>query len=184
MNSTKNGTLGAQGRCSRRAGLCAELGRISRARGGGFAADPQTDITDSWLTPTASSDSRRSMLRPCFVLLALLAACRPVREHRGVSTPTSSSAVADVGADVHSYAHPEQVATVGIELALAVSFDDHAIDGVATFALRRDDRRAPLVLDTRDLAIARVEIAGAGTTPSWQPAKWSLSARDRHLGSA
>jgi leukotriene-A4 hydrolase len=124
------------------------------------------------------------MLRRSLALVALLAACSPFREHRPVSLPVSTSASPSVGTDVHSYAHPEQVAVARIELALEVSFDARTIDGVATFEIRREDRRAPLSLDTRDLVITKVENAGGEVPPQWQLATWTLSPRDARLGSA
>jgi leukotriene-A4 hydrolase len=113
-----------------------------------------------------------------FLLVALVLACRA----RYPPTPTMPTIVAPAtGSDVHSYAHPEQVATTRLALALDVSFDARTIRGVATFELQRNDPTAPLLLDTRGLAIDSVELAPDATT--WQAARWKLEAPDARLGS-
>src|SRR5262245_50377222 len=103
------------------------------------------------------------MPRALLFLVALLLGCR--RYDPG--TPPMPTIVAPTtGSDVHSYAHPEQVTTTGLALALDVSFDARTISGVATFELQRNDPSAPLLLDTRGLAIDAVELAPDATT--WQ----------------
>lgn len=80
--------------------------------------------------------------------------------------------------DEHSYAEPDRVVTKDLALDLTVDFRAKQLRGTATLAL---DWRAPgpLVLDTRDLAIAKVEQLVAD---KWVRAKFTLGKRDRVLG--
>jgi aminopeptidase N len=84
--------------------------------------------------------------------------------------------------DRHSFARPHEVRVRHMQLALHVAFATHTIDGTVVLDIDRIDRGAPLVLDTRELAIEAIEVAH-GDGP-WTPAKWSLRAADRILGAA
>ncbi|HEY4145218.1 M1 family metallopeptidase [Pinirhizobacter sp.] len=84
-------------------------------------------------------------------------------------------------ADPDSYAQPSVVRVTHLDLDLAVDFDHKALVGTATLKLDWKDPKAPaLVLDTRDLKIAKVEALRAGGAIS--PLKFTLAASDKELG--
>ncbi|MEZ5399513.1 MAG: M1 family metallopeptidase [Bryobacteraceae bacterium] len=83
--------------------------------------------------------------------------------------------------DVHSHANPHQVVPTHVELDLEVRFESKTLAGTVTLPLRRIDRAAPLVLDTRDLAIRAVE-AAAGEKGVFAPTKYELGQADPILG--
>ncbi|HLL22495.1 MAG TPA: M1 family metallopeptidase, partial [Kofleriaceae bacterium] len=103
-----------------------------------------------------------------FVLLVTLAA-----------TGTAASAD-DRRTDEHSYAEPSKVQTKDLALDLTVDFRAKQLVGTATLTLAWQDPAATeLVLDTRDLAIAKAEKLVGET---WKPAKVTLGKRDPVLG--
>ncbi|HET9484845.1 MAG TPA: M1 family aminopeptidase/hydrolase, partial [Xanthomonadales bacterium] len=60
--------------------------------------------------------------------------------------------------DLHSYAEPERVVVTALALDLDVSFERKSLEGSAELSLEwKDPKATQLVLDTRDLAITRVE---------------------------
>lgn len=82
--------------------------------------------------------------------------------------------------DEHSYAEPQKVRVTALELDLRVDFAKKQLAGIATLALDwRDPQHRTLVLDTRDLAIAKVE-AVDGAKP--RPLRFTLGKRDRIFG--
>lgn len=85
-------------------------------------------------------------------------------------------------ADPHSYAQPDQVRVTHLDLDLKVDFPHKELDGQATLKLDWKDAKAPsLVLDTRDLKIAKIEgIDAAGKATSL---KYALAPSDKELGS-
>ncbi|MCA9648924.1 MAG: M1 family metallopeptidase [Myxococcales bacterium] len=114
------------------------------------------------------------------------------------TNPTSSLSSAEVGSDPHSYARPEEIRVRHIGLSWTVSFEERRLAGSATLWVERRDREAPLVLDTRDLEIERVEagrLPGAvaeGEVPrlaevqdvAWSEAAWAVGEPDAVLGQA
>src|SRR6478672_1900444 len=92
---------------------------------------------------------------------------------------TASSATL---ADEHSYAQLGAVRITDVALDLAIDFDRRQVSGTATHTLRWVDPRATeLVLDTRDLAISKVE--GATGAGQWMPLGFALDRKDPILGS-
>jgi leukotriene-A4 hydrolase len=90
---------------------------------------------------------------------------------------------ASIEKDPHSYAQPDKVRVTALDLDLSVSFDKHVLSGAATLDLDWRDKAAhDLVLDTRDLAIARVESSDAAG--KWHEATFTLDKADALLGSA
>ncbi|GAB2537501.1 M1 family metallopeptidase [Rhodanobacter koreensis] len=85
-------------------------------------------------------------------------------------------------ADPHSYAQPEQVVVTHLDLDLKLDFPHRQLDGQATLKLDWKNPEAPsLVLDTRDLKIAKIEaLAADGKTT---PLKYALAPCDKQLGS-
>src|SRR5689334_22755692 len=83
-------------------------------------------------------------------------------------------------ADPHSYARPEQVRVGHVDLDLSVDFDAKRLHGHATLTLERSDPSQPLVLDSRQLRIDRVETSADGTT--FQPGRFEVGKEDDILG--
>lgn len=83
--------------------------------------------------------------------------------------------------DPHSYAQPDIVRVTHADLELAVDFAHERLAGSVTLKLDwADDEGKALVLDTRDLAIGKVEaIADDDATPL----EYELADRDAELGS-
>ena len=84
--------------------------------------------------------------------------------------------------DPYSYAQPDEVRVTHLDLKLKVDFPHRQLDGQATLTLDwKDPKATTLVLDTRDLNIARVEAVDAqGKTDALQ---YTLAPRDKQLGS-
>jgi len=88
-----------------------------------------------------------------------------------------------LAADPHSYANTDAVGVSAVHLDLAVDFDKRELAGSAELALAWHDEAAhQLVLDTRDLAIERVEAIDASGAA--HVARYALDKRDPVLGSA
>jgi aminopeptidase N len=83
--------------------------------------------------------------------------------------------------DLHSYASPHQVRVRHLDLDLTVDFERRVLEGFSTLTLERTDASAPLILDTRDLTIQRVETAETEKSP-FTPAKFQLGSADKILG--
>jgi len=91
-------------------------------------------------------------------------------------------ATADRMHDESSYAEPDVVRITHLALDLAVDFDKKQLSGTATLDLNWHDLNVhPLVLDTRDLAISKIE--GNDGTDTWTALTYALATRDPVLGS-
>jgi len=85
-------------------------------------------------------------------------------------------------ADPHSYAQPDQVRVTHLDLDLKIDFPHKQLDGVATLKLDwKDPKAQALVLDTRDLKIAKVEALDDAGKAS--VLKYALAPADKQLGS-
>ena len=118
-------------------------------------------------------------------LLLPLAACqKPVPEEPtkpAEPTITHQEEPAVSAHDVSSYAEPEKVAIKHLALDLGVDFAKKVLSGSATLDLDWKDKTAnALILDTRDLSIAKVEGFDGS---NWQELKFELAARDPIFGS-
>ena len=92
----------------------------------------------------------------------------------------SSAALADRRDDEHSFAQPNVVVTKHLTLDLIVDFGRKNLVGAATLDLEwKDEKATQLVLDTRDLAIAKIEYTG---DRGWVQTKFKLEKRDKLLG--
>ena len=90
--------------------------------------------------------------------------------------------VAAYANDPNSYAQPDQVRVTHLDLDLKVDFAQRQLDGNAILKLTWTNPAATsLVLDTRDLNIARVEALGADGKAT--ALKYALAPRDAQLGS-
>ena len=96
-------------------------------------------------------------------------------------TVTQTAAPAMPAHDVSSYAEPEKVVITHLALDLGIDFAKKVLAGSATLDLQWKDPAAnTLVLDSRDLNIAKVEGFDAG---NWQELKFALAPRDAIYGS-
>jgi aminopeptidase N len=108
-----------------------------------------------------------------FLLLAASLSCMKKKP-----TPPPPDAI-----DIHSYAQPHLVTTRHVELDLTVDFVSKILTGWAELTLIRLDGSAPLVADTRGLAIHRVETS-EGEKGQRLPAKFTLGTPHRILGAS
>lgn len=130
-------------------------------------------------------------MRPLFVSAAIAAALSvAVTGCRGNQNPESTAqaparptATVQKIVDEHSFAQPDKVRITDLALDLSLDFDKKVISGTATYTLDWLDKSATqLVLDTRDLTIDKAEALGVDGT--WSPLQFSLSDKDKILGSA
>ncbi|WP_334179173.1 M1 family metallopeptidase [Pseudoxanthomonas sp.] len=120
-----------------------------------------------------------ALLLSCAAVLA--AGCSKEPEPAPVAATPKPAIEALVDQDEHSYAEPRKVAIDDLALDIAVDFDAKTIGGTATYTLDWKDKAATqLVLDTRDLTIAKVEGEANG---AWAPLQYALAAKDPVLGS-
>ncbi len=84
--------------------------------------------------------------------------------------------------DVHSYANPQTVKVTHVDLDWNVLFDKKMIQGSATSSLVRQDKLSPLMLDSRDLNIEKVEMSDNGK--SFKQTTFGLGTADKFLGSS
>jgi aminopeptidase N len=90
--------------------------------------------------------------------------------------------LAAYAADSHSYAQPDQVVVTHLDLDLKIDFPQRRLDGQATLKLDwKSPKAASLVLDTRDLKIAKIDALAADGKAT--PLKYILAPRDKELGS-
>ncbi|MFQ6370602.1 M1 family metallopeptidase [Shewanella sp. YIC-542] len=82
--------------------------------------------------------------------------------------------------DHFSYANTADVQTTHIDLQLTLDFGARQVLGVTTLDLRWLHANAPLLLDTRELTIQKVE--GRNAQGDWHPLPFSLAAHDAVLG--
>lgn len=84
--------------------------------------------------------------------------------------------------DPHSYSEPEAVRVTHVDLELRPLFDKRTLEGTATLKLTRNDRYplAPLILDTHNLEIHRVE--ATSLAGSYKPVKYDIGPSDAILG--
>ena len=118
------------------------------------------------------------------VLLPLAACQKPMPEEPtkpAEPTVTQAAEPTTPAHDVSSYAEPEKVVVKHLALALGVDFAKKVLAGSATLDLNWKDPAAnTLVLDSRDLNIAKIE--GFDGT-NWQELKFELAPRDPIYGS-
>ena len=82
--------------------------------------------------------------------------------------------------DVHSYANPAAVRVRHVDLDWDVLFDQKILKGTATLTIERTSQTEPLILDTRDLKIERVETSVNGS--SYSPTTFTVGTSDKFLG--
>ncbi|MDQ3181576.1 MAG: hypothetical protein M3Q33_13775, partial [Acidobacteriota bacterium] len=84
--------------------------------------------------------------------------------------------------DVHSYSNPQAVRVRHVDLDWNVLFDKKILQGTATLSFERtsDAQEAPLILDTRDLLVAKAETSEDGKT--YKTAEFKIGENDKILG--
>jgi leukotriene A-4 hydrolase/aminopeptidase len=82
--------------------------------------------------------------------------------------------------DVHSYANPTAVRVRHVDLDWDVLFDQKILKGSSTLTVDRTSPTDPLILDTRDLRIERVETSADGSR--YSPGTFTVGTSDKILG--
>ncbi|HEX7331764.1 MAG TPA: M1 family metallopeptidase [Pyrinomonadaceae bacterium] len=82
--------------------------------------------------------------------------------------------------DVHSYSNPSAVRVRHVDLDWNVLFDQKILKGAATLTIERTSQTEPLILDTRDLKIERVESSVNGL--HYAPVTFTVGTSDKFLG--
>lgn len=126
-------------------GACAAPPReVGRVVSGPFRRNRRVDPGRPCVAKaTAQGYNAPMRLRP--VVLAL-AAC---------TSPPKAGPDATIMADIHSFARPNAVRSTHLDLDLALDFDHHVARGSVTHTLRRDDPKAPFVVDTLGLVVEK-----------------------------
>jgi leukotriene-A4 hydrolase len=95
-------------------------------------------------------------------------------------TFTTSMASAQAVQDFHSYANPSAVRVRHLDLDWDVLFDQKILKGQAVLTVERVSQNEPLILDTRDLKIEKVETSVDGVV--YSNATFTLGSSDKILG--
>jgi leukotriene-A4 hydrolase len=88
----------------------------------------------------------------------------------------------NLAADVHSFANPQQVKVKHVDLDWTVLFEQKMLKGTATLDIVRTDQLSPLILDSRDLNIEKVEMSDDGK--SFEKTTFGVGTTDKILGSS
>lgn len=104
-------------------------------------------------------------------------------EHSANSNPSHSLREHAVQ-DFHSYANPGDVRVRHLDLEWQVLFDQKILKGIAVLSIERvsQNKQAPLILDTRNLNIAKVETSSDGA--NYTPSTFTIASLDKILGAA
>ena len=99
-----------------------------------------------------------------------------------VGTAQKPSTVPKMVEDIHSYSNPQAVRVRHVDLDWNVLFDKKILQGTATLSFERtsNEQNAPLILDTRDLQIAKIETSNNGK--SYKPTEFKIGESDKTLG--
>ncbi len=114
-----------------------------------------------------------------FALIVVMACDRSAVP--SASSPTDTAELESARRYSHSFANADEVVVRYLDLDWDVRFDQRAIDGTATLHIERVvDGAGRLRLDTRDLAIAAVELSDDGD--DWMATPFALGTADPILG--
>ena len=97
-----------------------------------------------------------------------------------LSTFTTSMARAQAVQDFHSYANPSAVRVRHLDLDWNVLFDQKILKGTAVLTVQRVSQTEPLILDTRDLQIEKVETSVDGVV--YSAGTFTVGSSDKILG--
>jgi leukotriene A-4 hydrolase/aminopeptidase len=95
-------------------------------------------------------------------------------------TFTNSMASVQAVQDFHSYANPSAVRVRHLDLDWDVLFDQKILKGTAVLTVERVSPTEPLILDTRDLKIEKVETSVDGV--AYSAGSFTIGASDKILG--
>ena len=124
---------------------------------------------------------RASILALPLLATLMMTACKS-EDPAPVAPAAKAPPVASAVVDEHSYAEPNKVVIKDLTLDLKVDFDTKTLAGIATYQLDwKDGAATTLVLDSRELTIAKIE--GTDAKGVWAPLKYTLAAADPVLGS-
>jgi leukotriene-A4 hydrolase len=99
---------------------------------------------------------------------------------RNLSPQSGTVSKATVVQDPHSFSNPHQVRVRHLDLNLNLSFERKTMHGIAVLSLDRLDSCQPLILDTMNLRIVKVEVSENGA--DFLPISFSLGEGDPILG--
>ena len=122
---------------------------------------------------------KKATIISCLAVIACAFAASAQNAKRNGADKAAANALVK---DVHSYSNPQQLKVRHVELDWNVSFERKTLQGTATLTIDRaaSAGNAPLVLDTRDLNIEKIESSnGAG---KFAAAKFTVGAADKILG--
>ena len=87
--------------------------------------------------------------------------------------------------DHHSYANPEAIKVTNVDLDWDVSFEEKTIKGTAELSFERgkNSDKAPMILDTRDLKIEKIETSNDGGK-TYNETTHKLGETDKILGAS
>src|SRR4051812_15636446 len=92
-----------------------------------------------------------------------------------------TSVVSAVNAqDYHSYSNPAAVRVRHVDLDWQVLFEQKILKGSATLSIERISQNEPLILDTRDLKIDKVETSVDGAR--YEVGTFKMGESDKFLG--
>jgi leukotriene A-4 hydrolase/aminopeptidase len=100
-----------------------------------------------------------------------------------IGNAQKTSAMQTFAEDTHSYSNPQAVRVTAVDLDWNVLFDKKILQGTAILSFERASKKtnAPLILDTRDLKITKVEASSDGGK-SYKTTKFNVGAADKILG--
>lgn len=125
----------------------------------------------------------RRALQLFALALPLCFAAGCAQESRQSAPPQGGAAVAtETVRDMHSFSNPDRVQVKSLDLDLDVLFDRKTLRGAVVLQIERTakNNQSPLVLDTRDLKVSKVETSSDGT--NYKPTEFTLGAADKILG--
>jgi leukotriene-A4 hydrolase len=103
-----------------------------------------------------------------------------------LSAITSSAQMRSASAahDVHSYSNPQDVRVRHVDLDWNVLFDQKILKGTALLSVVRtsQNRQAPLILDSRNLNIEKIETSADSI--NYSPSAFTVGSADKILGAA
>ena len=120
------------------------------------------------------SINRRQALAALSAGALIEGACRRARQKEDSMT--------NIDIDPHSFSEPQKVRVRHVALDLKTSFEQRKLAGTAELQIAREDAGSPLVLDTRDLIVHKVEAGDA--SGNYRSTTWTMGQKDPILGSA
>ena len=121
------------------------------------------------------------------LFIGLCLGCKPAETPSGqtVDNKPETKIESRMAEDHHSYANPEAIKVTNVDLDWDVSFEEKQVKGNAVLSFERgkDAEKAPMILDTRDLSIGKVETSNDGGK-TFTDTTFKLGEADNILGSS